>query len=179
MKKNKRTALTFAALAIPVMATAICICMCIWTIVSAFPVQAAGDSIVVIVNGSNPVDNLSMGELRKLFLSDRTRWDTGRDVAPVMLTAGAPERTLFLKIVFGMNDADFDRYFLRVSFTGKSVTPPKVVGSVRDVRRIVGNSPGAIGFVRSSDFHDASNSVIKMVKIDGFAATDAAYKIHM
>ncbi len=141
--------------------------------------RAAGDPIVVIVNGSNPVNNLSMGELRKLFLSDRSHWDTGRAVSPVMLTAGAPERTQFLKVVYSMNDADFGRYFLQAAFAGKFPTPPKEVGSVRDVRRIVGNSPGAIGFVRSSDFHSDSDSVIKMVRIDGVAATDAAYEIHM
>jgi hypothetical protein len=56
---------------------------------------------------------------------------------------------------------------------------PKEVGSTRDVMRIVGNSPGAIGFVRASDLHTDSDSVIKVVKIDGVAATDAAYKIHM
>jgi ABC-type phosphate transport system substrate-binding protein len=173
MRKKKSVVPMFAAVAILAMATAI------WLIVSVYPVQAAGDPIVVIVNGSNPVDNLSMVELRKLFLCDRSRWDTGRAVAPVMLAAGAPERTLFLRVVYGMSDADFGRYFLQATFSGKFATPPKEVGSVRDVMRIVGNSPGAIGFVRSSNLHTYSDSVIKVVRIDGFAATDAAYKIHM
>jgi ABC-type phosphate transport system substrate-binding protein len=173
MKNKPRVAGTFRAVAIVVMATAVGL------IVPAHPAQAAGDPIVVIVNGSNPVDNLTMGELRKLFLSDRSHWDTGREVAPVMPATGAPERTLFLKVVCSMSDSDFDRYFLQAAFAGKSPTPPKVVGSAKDVRRIVSNSPGAIGFVRSSDFHSDSDSVIKTVRIDGAAATDAAYKIHM
>jgi ABC-type phosphate transport system substrate-binding protein len=173
MKRNQSLVLAFAAIAILVMATATGL------IVSVDPVQAAGDPIVVIVNGSNPVNNLSMGELRKLFLSDRSHWDTGRPVSPVILTAGAPERTQFLKVVYNMNDADFDRYFLQAAFAGKFPMPPKEVGNAGDVRRIVGNSPGAIGFVRSSDFHGYSELVVKMVRIDGAAATDAAYKIHM
>ncbi len=64
------------------------------------------------MNPANPVDNLSLGELKKLFLSDRSRWDTGKAVAPAMLAAGAPERTAFLKIVCGMNDAELSKYFL-------------------------------------------------------------------
>jgi ABC-type phosphate transport system substrate-binding protein len=172
MSKNKSIAPMFAAAAILVAAA-------IGMIVSVLPVQAAGDPIVVIVNGSNPVENLSMAELRKLFLCDRDHWDSGRAVAPVMPLAGAPERTLFLKVVFGMNDADFDRYFLQASFTGKSATPPKEVGSMWELRRMVGNSPGAIGFVRFSDLHTASDSVIKVVRIDGVPPTDAAYRIHM
>jgi len=59
--------------------------------------QAGGDPIVVIVNGANPVESLSAGDLKKLFLSDRSKWDTGKSVAPVIVTAGAPERTAFLK----------------------------------------------------------------------------------
>jgi hypothetical protein len=61
---------------------------------------------------------VSMEELKKLFLSDRMRWDTGKDVASVIISPGAPERTSFLKIVCGMNQGDFDRYFLREAFTG-------------------------------------------------------------
>jgi ABC-type phosphate transport system substrate-binding protein len=178
MKRNRSVAPGYAAIAIFVMATLV-MATATGLIVSVDAVQATGDPIVVIVNGSNPVNNLSMGELRKLFLSDRGQWNTGRPVSPVMLTAGAPERTQFLKVVYHMNDADFGRYFLQAAFAGKFPTPPKEVGSAQDVRRIVGNSPGAIGFVRSSDFHGDNESAIKMVRIDGVAATDAAYKIHM
>src|SRR3989442_1675216 len=89
--------------------------------------QAAGDPIVVIVNGANPVESLSLSDLKKLFLSDRSKWDTGKSVAPVIVTAGAPERTAFLKQICGMSDADFGKYFMQSAFTGKSATPPKEV----------------------------------------------------
>ena len=142
--------------------------------------QAAGDPIVVIVNSSNPVDNLTIGEVKKLFLSDRSRWDTGKSVAPVIVTAGAPERTAFLKIVCGMSDSEFGKYFLQAAFTGKSATPPKEVSSSQSVKAAVAGSPGAIGFVKAADFHgDGSEGGVKAVKIDGTAAGDSAYKIRM
>lgn len=143
-------------------------------------VQASGDPIVVIVNSSNPVDNLSMGELKKLFLSDRSRWDTGKSVAPVMVSAGAPERTAFLKIVCGMSDSEFGKYFLQAAFTGKSATPPKEVSSSQSVKAAVAGSPGAIGFIKAEDFHgDGSDGGVKAVKIDGSPASDTGYKIRM
>ena len=149
-------------------------------IVSVRSVEAAGDPIVVIVNNSNPVDNLSLGELKKLFLSDRSRWDTGKAVAPVMPAPGAPERTAFLKIVCGMNDTDLGKYFMQASFTGKSATPPKDVASASAVKSFVAASPGAIGFVKAGDFHgDGSDGGVKAVKIDGAAAADPGYKIKM
>lgn len=148
--------------------------------ISIRPVAAAGDPIVVIVNAANPVDNLSMGELKKLFMSDRSKWDTGKAVAPVMVAAGAPERTAFLKQVCGMNDTDFGKYFVAAAFSGKSATPPKEVGSAATVKSVVAGSPGAIGFVKASDFHgDGSDGGVKAVKVDGAAAGDAGYKLRM
>jgi ABC-type phosphate transport system substrate-binding protein len=144
------------------------------------PVHAGGDPIVVIVNSANPVDNLSLGELKKLFLSDRSRWDTGKAVAPVMPGPGAPERIAFLKIVCGMNDDDMGKYFMQAAFTGKSATPPKEVGSSSALKAFVASSPGAIGFVKVSDFHgDAGDGAVKAVKIDGSASGDSGYKIKM
>jgi ABC-type phosphate transport system substrate-binding protein len=152
----------------------------VFSTLSAPPAQAAGDPIVVIVNSSNPVDNLSMGELKKLFLSDRSRWDTGKAVAPVMLSPGAPERTSFLKAVCGMSDADLSKYFMQAAFTGKSATPPKEVSSASAVKSFVAGSPGAIGFVKAADFHgDGSDGGVKSVKIDGAAPSDPGYKLKM
>jgi hypothetical protein len=174
MKKRNRSALAFCAAAILVVVTALGLA------VLPSPVQAAGDPIVVIVNGANPVENLSMGELKKLFLSDRSRWDTGKAVAPVMLGPGAAERTAFLKLVCGMNDADMAKYFLQAAFTGKSATPPKEVGSASAVKSFVAGSPGGIGFVKALDFHgDGSDGGIRAVKIEGAAAADPGYKLKM
>ena len=132
---------------------------------------------MVIVSSANPVDNLSLGELKKLFLGDKSRWDTGKAVAPVMVGPGAPERAAFLKTVCGMNDADMSKYFMQAAFTGKSVTPPKDVGSGAAVKSAVASSPGAIGFVKASDF--AGGTGFKTVKVDGADAGDAAYKLKM
>jgi ABC-type phosphate transport system substrate-binding protein len=144
---------------------------------STAPWAWAGDDIVVIVNSANPVDNLSIGELKKLFLGDKGHWDTGKAVAPVMVGPGAPERAAFLKIVCGMSDADMGKYFMQAAFTGKSVTPPKDVSGAAAVKSVVAGSPGAIGFVKASEF--AAGSSIKAVKVDGLNASDAGYKIKM
>jgi ABC-type phosphate transport system substrate-binding protein len=139
--------------------------------------QAGGDAIVVIVNASNPVDNLSVGDLKKIYLSDRSRWDTGKSVAPVMPAAGAPERGPFLKAVCGMSDGDFSKYFMQAAFTGKSATPPKEVGGASQVKAAVAASAGAIGFIPASEFHQDAG--IKAVKVDGADAGSADYKLHM
>ena len=147
----------------------------------AFSLPAlAGDPIVVIVNGSNPVSDVSLSELKKLFMSDKSRWDTGKAVAPVMVTAGQPERAAFLKAVCGMSDGDFSKYFMQAAFSGKDVTPPKEVASSQAVKNVVATSPGAIGFIKAAEFHgDGSDGGVKSVKVDGIAASDPGYKLRM
>jgi ABC-type phosphate transport system substrate-binding protein len=141
---------------------------------------AAEGPIVVIVNASNPIDTLTLADLKKIFLSERSRWDTGKAVAPVVQVAGTPERVAFLKIVCHMSDADFNKYFVQAAFTGKDVTPPKEVPTGREVKSVVASSPGAIGFIRGLDFHgDGSDGGIKAVKVDGVNASDSAYKLRM
>ena len=139
-----------------------------------------GGPIVVIVNQANPVQNVSMAELRKIFLSDHNRWDTGKTIAPVIAAPGAAERSAFLKIVCGMRDAEFGKYFVQAAFTGKDVTPPREVLSGRDVKSIVAGSPGAIGFIRALDFHgDGSDGGVKAVKVEGLLASDPGYKLRI
>lgn len=168
MKKANCVTCGFAILAVA---------LAIGWMASVSPVDAAGEPIVVIVNNANPVENLSLGELKKLFLGDRSRWDTGKAVAPVMLGPGAPERTSFLKIVCGMSDADLGKYFLQAAFTGKSATPPKEVSSAAAVKSFVAGSPGAVGFVKASDL-PPGDTTVKAVKVDT-AASDPGYKIKM
>jgi ABC-type phosphate transport system substrate-binding protein len=150
------------------------------TVIPPPTAQAGGDPIVVIVNGANPVESVSVSDLKKLFLSDRSKWDTGKSVAPVMVTAGAPERTAFLKQICAMSDADFGKYFMQAAFTGKSATPPKEVTSAASVKSFVATSPGGIGFVKAMDFHgNGSDGGIKALKIDGVDPSDPGYKLRM
>lgn len=147
----------------------------------ALPLPAhAGDVIVVIVNIGNPVQNLSSADLKKLFLSDRSRWETGKSVLPVLQSPGAAERTSFLKIICGMSDRDLNRYFMQAEFAGKSATPPKEVVNGSAVKNYVATSPGAIGFVKALEFHgDGSDGGVKAVRVDGLAASDTGYKLRM
>lgn len=150
-----------------------------WSMQNAARADDSGP-IIVIVNVNNSVQNLSMAELRKIFLSERTRWDTGKPVIPVIVGAGNPVRTAFLKIVYGMRDTDFRKYFLQASFTGKDLTPPTEVSGSNQVKVMVAGSASAIGFIRALDFHgDGSDGGVKAVKIDSLPASDPAYKLRM
>jgi hypothetical protein len=140
------------------------------------PVQAASDqNLAVIVNLSNPVENLSLADLRKIFLGERTHWPNGRRITLVMMEPGQPERAVVLRDICQMNENDFNNHFLHGLFTGEVLVSPKILATPVGVRKFVFNVPGAIGYLRATDV-DAS---IKVVRVDERAPEDKGYRLHV
>ncbi len=131
-------------------------------------------SLAIVVNQSNPVEDLTQDELRKIFLGERSHWPNGHRITLVMMEPG-PERKAVLHQIYRMSESDFSHHFLSGIFTGQVFVSPKTLATPFGVRRFVFNVPGAIGYVRASD---ADNSV-KVVRIDGHLPGDKEYKLQI
>ena len=84
------------------------------------PARAAQQTaaVAIIVNKSNPIESLTLGELREFFLAERSHWPTKQRVRVAMVAAGRPERQILLRAVCNMSrEQDFQAYFLRVKFS--------------------------------------------------------------
>lgn len=142
------------------------------------PVHAAGNnqkSLAIIVNRSNPVDNLSTAELRAIFLGQRSHWENGRRITLVMMEPGQPERETVLKEVCRLSEAEFRRRFLQGLLAGEVLVSPKTLATPVKVRKFVFNVPGAIGYLKPED---VDNSV-KVIAIDGHIPQDAEYPLRL
>jgi len=137
--------------------------------------SASEQSLAIIVNQSNPVDNVSFQELRTIFLGERSHWPNGRRITLVMLEAGQPERKVMLRIIYRMTESDFSRHFLQGLFTGEVFVSPKTLASPVGVRKFVFNVPGAIGYVRASDV----DSTVKVIRVDGRLPEDKEYTLRV
>jgi len=133
------------------------------------------EDIAFIVNKSNTTDAMTLAELRNIFLAERNRWPNGRKITITMLEAGNPEREVVLRTICRMREADFNRNFLRVKFTGETTEEPRLLASPTNMVRFVFNAPGAIGYVRASSV-DGS---VKVLRIDGLAPGEPGYKIKL
>ena len=150
--------------------------------------QAAADDVAVIVHKSNPVDGLTMGELRKIVMGTQAKWPNEQKIYVLMTTPGQPERETTLKVVCGMNETHFNLHFTHASFNeglaslhGPKWSPPaiaelpKVVGSGVQVRQSVAGSANAVGFIKASQL-DGS---VKVITIDGSRPGEPAYKLKL
>jgi phosphate transport system substrate-binding protein len=133
----------------------------------------AGDDLVVVVNKSNPVDNLTKAQLKRLMLGEQTTWAAGKKVSLVLRSPGQPERLGVLRSVCGMSEDDFNQHLLHADFNGDTGGAPKALSSAAAVRQLVMSIPGAIGFLRVSDVTDS----VRTVSVDGVAAGQPGYKV--
>lgn len=147
--------------------------------VAAAPAQATGrgaeQTLAIIVNQSNPVENFSFEELRKIFLGERSHWPNGRRITIVMLDPSQPERKVVLRDIYGMGEKDFNNHFIQGVFTGAVFASPKTFANSADVRKFVFNVPGAIGYVRASDV----DSSVKLLRVDGRLPEDKDYRLRL
>jgi phosphate transport system substrate-binding protein len=138
--------------------------------------ESSGDQdLAIIVNQSNPVDNLSLQELRTVFLGERSHWPNGRRITLVMMEPGFAERKAVLRGVYHMNESDFSRHFMQGLFTGEVFVSPKTLAGPVGVRKFVFNVPGAIGYVRVTDVDDT----VKVIRIDGHLPDDKDYSLRI
>lgn len=133
------------------------------------------EPLVIVVNHSNPINELSFEELRKIFLGNRSHWPNGRRITLVMREPGEPERKTVLRDVCGMNEDQFKNHFVHGLFTGEILVSPKILASPIGVRKFVFNVPGAIGYLRGADVDDS----VKVVRIDELLPDDKGYKLRM
>ena len=135
------------------------------------PTQA----LAIVVNRSNPIEYLSFGELRKIFLGERNHWSNGHRVAIAMLDYGQPERRTVLHSIYRMDEKGYQDYLLREMFRGDVFVAPKTLASPTIVRKFVFNAPGAIGYMRASDVDES----VKVVRIDGLLPEEKEYRLQM
>jgi phosphate transport system substrate-binding protein len=133
------------------------------------------EDLAIIVNKANPVEAMTLAELRDVFLAERSRWPNGRKVTITMLDIGNPERDVVLRTIYRMREADFNRSFLRARFAGETTEEPKLLASPTNMVRFVFNAPGAIGYVRASNLDNS----VKVLRIDGLAPGEPGYKIKL
>lgn len=135
----------------------------------------ADESIAIVVNQENSVDDLTMKDLRTVFLGERSHWANGRRITLVMMEPGQPERKAMLREIYRMSETDFNRHFLQGLFTGEVFVSPKTLATAVGVRKFIFNVPGAIGYVRSSDV----DSTVKVIRIDGRLPDDKDYELRL
>jgi hypothetical protein len=142
-------------------------------ILTAAIVQAAEGDVAIVVRKDVPVENLTLSEVRKLFMGDRQFWNSNMKVTLLIRAPEARERTVVLKKIYQMTEAQFRQYWVSKIFRADSATGPKFVYSNEMAAELVAAIPGAVAFADPSRIPAG----LKVVKVDGRLPGEKAYPL--
>ena len=135
--------------------------------------QGAGRPLAIIVHRSNPAENVSFAELRRIFMLETQTWPHGRKITVVLREKGQPERAEAIRIICGLSESEYDKHVLFQTFRGAVNIGPRSIQSASLMLRFVYNAPGAIGYV----FSDQVDNTVKLLRIDGALPGDPGYPL--
>jgi len=85
--------------------------------------------LALIVSAKNPVSDITMRELRRIFTGERRALDGRHDVLLMVPPPGTPERDTMLRAIYNMSEADYKNFWLGKKFRGEAGGEPLVVAS--------------------------------------------------
>lgn len=125
-------------------------------------VSAAVEEVYVVVNKSNTTGSLSLEQIRRIFIGERSSWPGGKHITVLMLARDRPERGVVLRQVFKMNESDYTKYFLQAVFTGQVQAAPRDLLSGTQMKERLTVNPNAIGYLGKNDLDDSIRVLLKL-----------------
>jgi ABC-type phosphate transport system substrate-binding protein len=134
---------------------------------------AAPGDVAIVVRPETPVDNLSLGDLRRVLLGDRQFWSSNLRVTLLVRAPGAHEREVVLSTVYQMSEAQYRQYWIAKVFRAEASSAPRIVYSSEMAVELTSSLPGALAFVDASQVPKN----LKVVKINGALPGDSKYPL--
>src|SRR5882672_469105 len=135
--------------------------------------KPAGTDVAIVVNSTNPVSNLTLSELRKIYFGDRQYWKGNLPVLVLMRSHGAHERGVVLRVVFEMTEETYTKYWVAKVMRAEVSDPPASLYSFGMLQEGVRGNPGAIGYVNANEVR----SGVKILRIDGLLPGESGYPL--
>ena len=154
----------------PRVATAIPLLAALAIGVSAPLPATAQQAIAVIVHRSNPLDGISAEDLGRIYFGTSTVFPNHERV---VLYEQTNLRDPFYHVILHMNGDRIKRHWIGVVFAGQGPPPPKSIEEQGQLRDLVGQQRGAIGFVDAR----AVNASVKVLSIGGLRPGDPGYPL--
>jgi hypothetical protein len=136
------------------------------------PAGAAGLLLVPIVASNSAMTDVSLGTLRRVFLSEPVSGPGGLRLVGFNQPAGSRGRESFDRVVLGMDPEQVARYWVDQRIRG-GARPPRQVNSVSLLRQVISRFPGAVGYLSPADL-DAS---VRALTINGAAPEAPQYPL--
>ena len=120
--------------------------------------SAAMAELAIVANPSNPLNEISVGDVERIYLGKAKSFPGGGSANPVDQALGNPMRGKFFSDVLKKTEAQVTGYWSRRMFSGKG-KPPETLPDNGSVKARVASDATAIGYI-SDDSVDSSVKVL-------------------
>ena len=134
--------------------------------------QATSD-VAIVAHRDVPAGDLSLADLRKIFVGDRQYWTSSLRITLLVRAPVARERDVVLKTIYQMTEAQFRQYWIGKVFRAEASSGPKIVYSNEMATELVANIPGSIAFVDAAQAPKNG----KVLKINGLLPGEKGYPL--
>lgn len=135
--------------------------------------EPVGVRLVIITHADVPAEDLSLAEVRKLFLGDRQFWTGNLRVVVLVPPAGSSERARLLAKVYEKTESQYRHYWIAKVFREEAQSAPKRAASARLAGDLVRQIPGAISVADAARVPPG----VKVLRIDGKSPADPGYPL--
>ena len=146
-------------------------------IIGAHSAIAADDSppvsVAIVVHPDTNVSNLTMAQLRRVFLAEQQFWDDDSRITLLVRAPGAYERDVVMDRLYRMDEAQFRKYWIAKMFRAEVPSGPRIVFSTNMAMELVKAIPGSITFVNSQELDES----VKVVTVDNLQPSDEGYPL--
>lgn len=148
--------------------------LCLSVLWPATPQTARSSSdIALLVHPDTPADNLSLSEVRKVFLGERQYWSAKLPVELYLRSPDSHERGVILRVIYQMSEAQYRQYWIAKILRAEAVSPPRTISSNGAAMELVNAIPGAIVFMDARDVHTGP----KILRVDGHLPGEPGYPL--
>lgn len=141
--------------------------------------EARADSAAVVVYAvvvaeDVPLTDITMEELRRVFLMKRAFWKPGRPIRLVLPASGLAGRKFLFAYVCQKTEGEMRRLVMESMYKGESDQPPKVAGSDEEALRLVSAIENSVALVSTGTPHGPG---LKALRVDGKLPSDQGYPL--
>lgn len=129
----------------------------------SFTSKVAHSQIAIIVNKNNPVDELSLDELKSIFLGNDMYFDNDM---PIVVCEFEPDKNDFCLKTYKFSAKRMTQHWFKRIFSGAVARPPKSFKSKDSLIDFVSENEQAIGYIAFSEIKSEENTSFKILKID-------------
>jgi len=135
--------------------------------------QSHDADVAIVVHPDTPVSNLTLADVRKVFLGERQYWNANLPVVLLIRAPVARERNVVLKTIYQMSESQFKQYWIAKIFRAEAATAPKVVYSNDMANELAAAIPGAIAFIDVREVRPGT----KVIRVDGHLPGEPGYPL--